>query len=120
MGSGKLFEYQWYVGNDLQGRLPDAITDGIEAIRFASTAGVSAERYEVRSHVTIGALEDLERLRAILPPRDEIVVQVGAFKFDADAFANVRIRAGSSGYRIELESRHPIPTSLAARYGVAP
>jgi hypothetical protein len=120
LGSGKLFEYRWSVGNDLQGRLPDAITDGVDVLRFASTAGVSAERYELRSHVTIGSLNDLELLRAILPAAEEIVVQVGAFRFDADMFANVRVRTGSSGYRIELESRHPIPASLAARYAVAP
>lgn len=118
MGSGKLFGYEWSVRNDLKGRVPDLITDGIEAIRFASQAGLPADSYALQSQVTISALDDLEGIRAALPPKEDIVVQVGAFKFDSDKFANVQVRAARSGYRIEVESRHQIPASLVTKYGI--
>lgn len=119
MGSGKIFEFTWAVYNDLKGRVPDTITDGIEAIRFASSANLTAESYEIQSSVTVQRLEDLDAIRLALPAKEEIVVQVGAFKYESDKFANVRVRAGTNGYRVELESRNPIPSGLAAKLGIA-
>ncbi len=118
MGSGKIFEYTWAVYNDLMGRVPDAITDGIETIRFASSANLTAESYEIQSLVTVQRLEDLDAIRLALPAKEEIVVQVGAFKYESDQFANVRVRAGTNGYRVELESRNPIPSGLTAKLGI--
>lgn len=117
IGSGKIFHFQWLIGTGRGGNPVHLPASGGEVFRFISSMKPSAEDYELQAQATFYSLDELDLIRSSVSRKDSILVQVGAFAFDAERFANVEVRANEQGYQINLESRHPIPASLATKYG---
>jgi hypothetical protein len=117
IGSGKIFQFQWMMGTGRGGNPSHLPASGNEVFRFISSMKPSAENYELQAQATFSTLDELDLIRSSVSRKDSILVQVGAFAFDAERFVNVEVRANEEGYQINLESRHPIPASLATKYG---